>query len=89
MARLEEVFGVSTGVNSLSYVDRGKLDDELQRALKGGRHIVIQGGASKGSRGCDHVQFHVKTQSLFSAYQAQLLQLCSEKPWGKLAYLRH
>jgi hypothetical protein len=48
MARLEEVFGVSTGVNSLSYVDRGKLDDELQRALKGGRHIVIHGGSKQG-----------------------------------------
>jgi hypothetical protein len=48
MAQLKEVFGISTRVDSTSYVDRGGLDERFRRALDADRHIAVHGGSKQG-----------------------------------------
>lgn len=48
MAQLRDVFGISTRVDSASYVDRGGLDDKFRRALDSDRHIAVHGGSKQG-----------------------------------------
>lgn len=46
--RAEEVFGMSNEILEDSYVDRGKLDEKIQRALGRKVHIVIRGASKSG-----------------------------------------
>ena len=46
--RTEEVFGISTEILEPSYVDRGDLDDEIQRYLKRNVHIALRGESKCG-----------------------------------------
>jgi hypothetical protein len=48
MVKLNEVFGISSKVDSASYVDRGGLDQRFQRALDSDRHIAVHGGSKQG-----------------------------------------
>ena len=48
MPSLQEVFGVNTQVRTLSYVDRGLLDERLAYLLKTDRHISIHGDTKQG-----------------------------------------
>jgi len=46
--RADEVFGMSNEILEDSYVDRGKLDKKIQRALGRKSHIVIRGASKSG-----------------------------------------
>lgn len=48
MRRVDEVFGISNTVRPESYVDRGKLDEELSRYLKRAVHIALRGESKCG-----------------------------------------
>lgn len=43
-----EVFGISTNVRSVSYVDRSNLDSRLQRLLRRDTHIALKGASKSG-----------------------------------------
>lgn len=46
--RLEQVFGIMSEVPQYNYVDRGNLDANFKRGLRGPNHIVIYGASKQG-----------------------------------------
>lgn len=48
MAELQEVFGIASEVNRLSYVDRGGLDEQFAYLLKTQRHVAVHGDSKQG-----------------------------------------
>lgn len=46
--KLEEVFGVSTTILPLSYVDRGALDEQIGRYLARDAHVALRGASKSG-----------------------------------------
>src|SRR5438309_886904 len=48
MPQLQEVFGIATTVNQLSYVDRGGLDERFAYLLRTERHIAVHGDSKQG-----------------------------------------
>ncbi|MGA8474392.1 MAG: hypothetical protein WB681_04935 [Candidatus Cybelea sp.] len=48
MAKLAEVFGVSTTVPKYTYVDRLGLDGQFRYFLEADRHLVVHGGSKQG-----------------------------------------
>lgn len=48
MAKLAEVFGVSTTVPKYTYVDRLGLDGQFKYFLEADRHLVVHGGSKQG-----------------------------------------
>jgi hypothetical protein len=48
MVALEEVFGITSNVDTRSYVDRGGLDQKFRRALASDTHIAVHGGSKQG-----------------------------------------
>lgn len=48
MAQLAEVFGISSNVDSPSYVDRGGLDEKFRKSLASDRHVAVHGGSKQG-----------------------------------------
>jgi hypothetical protein len=46
--RTDQVFGISTEVRPVSYVDRGELDSDIQTYLARNTHIAIRGESKCG-----------------------------------------
>lgn len=46
--KLEKVFGISSNVNKLSYIDRGNLDTRVRRLLNRDMHIALNGASKSG-----------------------------------------
>ena len=48
MYSTSQVFGVSTAINSASYVDRNRLDSKIGRLLRRDTHIALKGASKSG-----------------------------------------
>jgi hypothetical protein len=48
VTKLRDVFGISSRVDSASYVDRGGLDELFALALASDKHIAVHGGSKQG-----------------------------------------